>query len=318
MAKVLTATQTKARPMELPKVISKDDDVNPASLSTTSGPEARRWFEAMLRKARREGAFMTEEILTASLARLLLEVNPDNRPVGRAKVEELAASMKNGAFDGMNGQTIQISEDGLLNDGQHRLHAKLMAQVDFKTRFMFGLPRDARMTIDQGKQRTAGDYLTMDGYKDGAAAAAVGVMLAQWQHEGTLRRTGGGTAWRLARSEVADFTRQNYELIATSLAAIKRRPGMAYFGGIGLLGFTHVLLAEKHFQGATDFIDRLVGGFELSEDSPITVVRRRLMTEKRLDREEKFELILRAWNAWRRGDKPKQLPINKRIPVIEN
>jgi hypothetical protein len=309
MVHVVTATKPKPKPV---------DEENYARLSTTTGPEAREWFEAMLRRAKREGVFVVEAMLTASLARLLLDCNDNNRPVQSAQVALLCNDMRNGHFDGLNGQTIQISICGQLNDGQHRLHAKLESLTDFSTRFMFGLPRESRLTIDQGKQRTAGDYLSMEGFKQGASAAAIGVMLAQWEMDGTLRRTGGGSAWRLSRSEVAAFTSANYERIAISLQAIRPRPGISLVGGIGLLGFVHVILAQRHLQGATDFIDKLISGAELAENSPINVLRRRLTSEKRLQREEKLELILRAWNALRRGETPKVLPIHKRIPVIEN
>jgi hypothetical protein len=305
-----------ADPLPLPPA---DDPVEIAKISVSTTDGAQRWFEAMRRRARREGVFVVEEFLTPALARFLLDNNPQNRPVGRRKVEEMAEDMRHGRFDSLNGQTFHISICGLLNDGQHRLHAKLeSAAADIKFRFMFGLPREARLTIDQGRPRTAGDYLGMSNHSQGAAAAAVATLLHGWETEGAVRGKGGGSVNRLSRSEIADYARKHYAQIRASLDAIERRPGIGALGGLGLIAFCHLVLAEKHFAGATDFINRLVSGAELEDLSPINTLRRRLTTDRRLRREEKFELIMRAWNAWRRNEKPKTLVINKRIPPIAN
>lgn len=283
---------------------------------TTTAEGASDWFDYNLRKVKREGIFITQEILTAAMARLLLDNNDDNRPISAMKVKEMVTSLQAGAFDSLNGETIQISRCGRLNDGQHRLHAKLESAVDQPFLFLFGTERGSRLTLDQGRQRTAGDYLTMGNYEMGAKAAGVAMLLHAYLKTGVIKSFGGQSKDRLSTSQRAAFAREHYEQISASLRAIEVKPGVGQLGGLSLLAFAHLLFAEKHFAGATDFINKLISGADLAENSPINNLRRRLTTEKRLRREERMELIVRAWNAWRHGNTPKNLLINGTMPEI--
>jgi hypothetical protein len=283
-------------------------------LVTTTIDGAAQWFEAQLRRACEEGVFVIEEILTAAMARYLLDLNPDNRRVSEYQVDQLAEEMRTGIFDGMNGQTVQISICGQLNDGQHRLHAKLKSGVDFSTRFMFGLPRDARLTIDQGRSRTSGDYLMMSGHGGGQRAASVAALLWQWRSYSNISRN---SSTRIGKSHASSYAREHYEQIKASMQAVPLR-GCPQVGGAILLTFAHLVFAEKDFGAASMFIERLINGNELDEKSPILVLRQRLThpASKRLTRVERFELIIRAWNAWREQRTITNLPLHKRNPEI--
>ena len=290
-------------------------------LTTTTRDGAIEWLEANIRKGRDEGVFTTEEILTASLARELLDRNPDNRPASKATIEEMVDAMKASigpdGFDAMNGETIKVSICGLLNDGQHRLHAKLESGVDFKTRFMFGLPRESRLTIDQGKRRRAGDYIAMGGRDRGQQVAAIALLLYYWRAFATIKKPGraSGKILRPGPSKMAQYANEHYELIVRSLDAIPK-DGLQSLGGIALICFAHIAFAEKDFGAATDFIHRLVSGTDLSEKSPIRVCRDRLFRGARLRREERFELMVRAWNAYRENREMASIPVHNRLPTI--
>ena len=272
---------------------------------TTTAQGASDWFEYHLRKARVVGIFTVQEILTNAMARWLLENNPENRHVSAMKVAEMVADMRRGSFDSLNGQTIQIAQDGRMNDGQHRSHAKLESGADLPFLFMFGVRREARLTIDQGRPRTAGDYLTMSNFSHGTKAAAIATLLFLHRRRGNIKDLGG-----------KNVDRANFEQIKATIDAIEQKPGMIHLGGYALIAFCHLLFAEKHPAGATEFINKLISGNDLSDTSPINTLRRRLLSEKRLKREERLELIIRAWNAYRSGATPKSLLITKHIPEI--
>lgn len=293
-------------------------------LTTTTRDGAVQWLEANIRRARDDGAFVVDEILTAALARELLDRNPENRPIVAAIVSEMACAMGAGqgqdGFYGMNGETIKISVCGLLNDGQHRCHAKLASGADIRTRFMFGLPREARMTVDQGRTRRASDYLSMSGHECAAGVAAIAQVLWYWENKGTLKRADsthghGRAGGRLGPSKKAEYAAKNYDRIKRSYDAIPKS-GCGLLGGSALIGFAHVLFAEKSFAAATDFVERLVRGTDLSERSPILVCRERLLSGSRLHRHERWELILRAWNAWRENREVTTLPVKDNLPKI--
>jgi hypothetical protein len=307
--------------IDIPVKMKPESAFNDLVLTTRDG--AVQWLEANIRRARDEGVIVVEEILSAAIARELLDRNPENRPVSAVTVAEMANAMRvdNGpaGFNGMNGETIKISACGLLNDGQHRCHARLDANVDIRTRFMFGLPREARLTIDQGKLRRAGDYLAIEGFENGSQAAMIAVLLYYWRTRGTIKKphgglVGGKTLARPGASKVSEYAKENYVQIRRTLDVVPRE-GCGQLGGFAMIGFAHLVFGEKDFGAATDFIERLVKGTDLSERSPILVCRQRLLSGTRLRREERWELILRAWNAYRenrelaylavRGDQPK-------------
>lgn len=284
-------------------------------IDTATGIGARTWFETMLRRARTDGVFMVEENLTDPIARLLLENNDANRRGSAATIKEMAKAMKDGAFDGLNGETIKVSICGQLNDGQHRCHARLEAGVDIKTRFMFGLPRESRLTIDQGKLRAASDYLTMSGKEGGLTATSAASMLWLWKVRKSLKKTSGNAVDRLGKSALSEYATKHHERIMASIDALPRR-GAGTVGGFSLMVFAHMVLSEIDRAAATDFIIRTITGEGLLDGNPILVLRERLMSKQRLNHNERFELIIRAWNAHRAGERKVFLQLRNAFPDI--
>lgn len=317
----MNKTALKKKSVSLPSFQSLKDVAVPVKpkpafndLVLTTRDGAIQWLEANIRKARDEGVFMIDEILTAALARELLDRNDQNRIVSPSIVGEMVNAMRTEigqhGFDSMNGETIKISICGRLNDGQHRCHAKLESGIDFRARFLFGLPRESRLTIDQGRVRRASDYLTMGGHESGTKIASVALLYHYWITLGSVKKPSGAvrTQRRPGPSAMAEFAKAHYDKIKRSVDIVPK-DGLKMLGGFGLIGFAHMIFAEKDFAAATDFIERLVKGTDLSERSPIRVCRERLFAGTRLLRHERWELILRAWNAWRENREVSMLPV---------
>ena len=122
--------------------------------------------------------------MTPALAQDLLAKNKRNRPIRKARVERYANEMINGRWQ-LNGETIIISDEGNLMNGQHRLHAVVSSGATVYMLLAEGVDEAAFSTMDSGLTRTAGDVLGMRGisnfnqvsaltrltlnYRDGAA-----------------------------------------------------------------------------------------------------------------------------------------------------
>ncbi len=253
--------------------------------------------------------------LTPALARVLLSRNPDNRKISQTIVENYARDIANGAW-AFNGEPIIISNTGKLNDGQHRCEAVIAANTSIQTVLVLGTDRDSRLTIDQGKTRMTGDYLGMNGHVDSIALAAAANFIWQYVNHGFISWTRG---FRPTKSEVLAFV-ESHPNVVESLAAIPNK-GADAIGGRAILAFSYwVFLQACGDKTTVDlFIDSLVKGSNLVPRSPILYARNRLMAERgRLRPNEKAELILRAWNASRRGDKVSNLPIKGgALPAVE-
>lgn len=99
--------------------------------------------------------------MTPDLARQLLTQNKRNRPLSTPHVVALAKKMKAGEWV-LTHQGIAIDSDGVLQDGQHRLSAVIMANVTVPMMMMTGMPPENFDAIDvDGRPRSVADLLTI-------------------------------------------------------------------------------------------------------------------------------------------------------------
>lgn len=272
------------------------------------------WLDDQIARAQRE---VTTQVVTLepSLARVLLARNPNNRKMSDATVTKYARDMANGTW-AFNGEPVIVSKTGELNDGQHRCEAVLAADKAIQVIFVVGTERDTRLTVDQGKTRVAGDYLGMSGHHDSLALAAMAKYVWQHREHGKLSQQGINSP---TKTEVLMLV-ENTPGLEQSLSAISKK-GSDSVGGRSILAFCHWTFAErsKDSVAANEFMDSLIVGSNLTSNSPILYSRNRLMAMRgRLRPNEKAELIFRAWNAHRRGETPRTMPIlGGGLPAVE-
>ena len=96
--------------------------------------------------------------INPKLAMLYLETNKQNRNISESTLNKLVKKMKDGKFK-VTGQTISFNQDGILQDGQHRLKAILESNTTQKICVCLGIPNDSWNDYDIGKKRTGGDNL---------------------------------------------------------------------------------------------------------------------------------------------------------------
>lgn len=271
------------------------------------------WLDGEIAKAKK---FATTQVveLTPALAAVLLERNPNNRNINANLVDSYARDIEHGKWR-FNGEPIIVASDGNLNDGQHRCSAVVAADMPITTVLIVGVARETRTTLDQGRARTIGDYLAMSGNVNtnmlGTAASLI------WQHRNRgMMATGAGG--RPTKSEVLALI-DELPTIRESVHVVQRKGADAY-GGRAMLAFCHWTfwdVADR--RTADEFVDKLVGGVGLLARDPILYTRNRLIAERgRLRGNDKAELLFRTWNAWRRKETPRVLPVlGGALPVLE-
>lgn len=275
---------------------------------------ASAWLDGEITKAERLGVTTQVIDLTPALARVLLTRNPNNRKLSSNAVANFARDMANGSWS-FNGEPVIIAGDGLLNDGQHRCAAVVESNTTVRVVLVIGTARESRLTLDQGRNRLSADYLSMNGYVDAAALAAAGGYLWQYQNHGRLSRQ---RPMRPTKGEVLAIVDATPGLVR-SLAAIPTK-NSDIAGGRATLAFCHWLFSMRTTtEEATAFIEKLTGGAGLLARDPILYARNRLSVERgRMGPNEKAELIFRAWNADRRGETPKTMPVlGGALPLLE-
>jgi hypothetical protein len=271
---------------------------------------AQAWLADRLQKAR-SGSFVELVELTPVLAELLLANNPDNRALKPTKLSVFETDVAEGRWV-PNGDTIKVSIEGLLNDGQHRCHAVIGAGRSIQTYIVFGVSRKSRLTVDQGTARTVGDYLSMEGVPSGNHCASVAALIHLVGETGYVKKSSVTTPTKGQIREVY----HNNPGISDSIRVVPRK-GSALVGGLSNLAFCHFMFALKDKEAADAFITQFVRGTDLKSSDPIYVARQRLMTDRRLRPEEKIEVIFRAWNAVRTRRPLRSVPIHGRLPGLE-
>jgi hypothetical protein len=109
--------------------------------------------------------------LTPKMAAELLARNTSNRKLLAPYVAKLAEAMTRGEWV-VNGEPIQIAEDGTLLNGQHRLAAVVQSEATVPMLLVRGLPVSAQKTMDSGSRRNLSDVLKLHGEQNTASLGA--------------------------------------------------------------------------------------------------------------------------------------------------
>lgn len=118
--------------------------------------------------------------VNAQVAHELLAFNTKGqRNLSKANVERYASDMITMDWI-INGDTIKISDEGELLDGQHRLNAIKESGEAQVLLVVHGISKQAMETIDAGRKRTFSDQLRMEGIRNHSIVAAIGTRLWYW------------------------------------------------------------------------------------------------------------------------------------------
>lgn len=240
-------------------------------------------------------AFAQIESITPDQAELYLQMSKGNRSLKEAKIDSLQRDMLAGNFR-MNGESIIFSEDGTLIDGHHRLCACLKSGLKIQSVVVRGVASDTKSTIDTGASRTAGDHLSIDGYKNSNTLASICNVLLSL-------RLGRPRSANPSVSEVYEFI-QEHPLIhyAATFAAFKKVPRVS-----ALLGAIYLIAAENaETETAEMFRDVLSSGVPAYPGCPAHALRERIsrdaMRGKPTPLRELHKIFFAAWNKFTMGE----------------
>lgn len=274
---------------------------------------SKEWFDDSVRRGAVE-PFAVIVTVSPELAEYILSKNDGNRNKVENNVIKIATDIEGGLWE-LNGETIIISDDGLLNDGQHRLQAVVLAGQPVQMLMFFGAARKSRFTVDMGAARTCGHLMSMDGVADANVVAAVSKLLL------TYLRGAYTNADHIAgtKQEVRAFFEQNRQNIEKAHAAVAYSQfGKA--GGRTYLIAGYAILSDVNQAACDEFFTKLLDGAGLQKGCAILQARNHFLSssKERLHSWEKLELLLRYWNAWRRGTPQNRNLFTKREwPIIE-
>lgn len=268
------------------------------------------WFNECVERGKRE-VFSEVTTMTPGLAAEMLKLNPDNRHIKPMKAQHFARDMLNGHWE-FNGEPIIFSQDGLLNDGQHRLNAIIEANVTLPMIVTFGVSRDSRITVDQGAARTAGDYLAMEHihYSNVAATATRFII-------GYERSDGRNIAQRsqVTNAEIVARVRADAAIIESAAYAYRNLKEYRHLCSGTVMTACHYLLSEIHPAEAKAFLDQVCTGENIKRGDPAFAVRSAFLSEKR-ERQAAMEVIFHGWNKYRSNQSAQIIRVNGSLPAL--
>lgn len=163
------------------KLINSDAE---AGLFVYGGTAEFRLVEAWVKQQVRDGKVARTSNfceLTPELAQILLLSNKGNRRVNAANLGAIMRDMAQGRWQ-PNGETVIISKEGQLNDGQHRCFGALITGACVETAVAFGVERESIATVDIGRKRTGADRLGIGGVTNYVPMSAISSLVLQMKN----------------------------------------------------------------------------------------------------------------------------------------
>lgn len=242
-------------------------------------------------------------------AKEMLGGNTHNRNLRRRVVDAYVSDMQAGVWQ-ENGESIKISADGTIVDGQHRLHAIVESGATQRMLVVRGLPMSAQDVVDTGAKRTFADVLKLHGETNYNTIAAVTRRVDIW-----LRgiRTTKSSRYVSTNTQLLATLQAHPDIRTSSDVAVLVRSRVPISGSI--LGtchwlFTHLDIEDDEAaaqlnEDITTFFERLSDGAELPANSPIYVLRRTAIdnrnSKSNLNEDVMTAYVIKAWNAYRDG-----------------
>lgn len=263
--------------------------------------------------------------ITPYVAKCWLRYNRINRAQRARGKRNYGTDMKEGNFL-LNGSSITFTRPYLkgedenvpegevtLLDGQHRLESCASSNETFVTYVGYGFAPEVRHTVDTGIKRTYGDVLRLQGQKDANVLASVVKKAVLWK-TGDHHLTGKSKS--LTHSMMDEFFKKNPKLRRSAEIARLTHTEFSRASGYSLrqavVGLAHWLFVQADETLTPEFFARLGDGCEMHRDDPIMQLRRRLVSDLNVPRQERGQTrrelpnvpdwqqlcyYIRTWNA---------------------
>lgn len=246
--------------------------------------------------------------VTPEIAKQFLSRNHGNRNLSDKHVDFLASEMINNRWF-FDGQPIRLNENGRLLDGQHRLNAVVRSNTSQEFLVVTGIKSEAFKVMDTGKNRGAADVFKLSGI-DYASQVSSASRLVHGISKGATRKKS-----KVSNSELLAFYEANPYILDCVKKSEKLYKEFAHIlSWTNIAGFMY-LFSQRSVTDSEEFFHKLCTGLDLSINSPIYVLRKKLMSDatsvNKLPSTDKFAMIIKAWNHYRKGNTIKYLKWNK-------
>lgn len=268
-----------------------------------------------------EGVTHEIQVVTPELAKQYLALNTENRPLRAPYAMSLAKAMTDGDWTFTPDPICFRANDGVLMNGQHRLHAIVSSERPQAMLVLWGLSEEAWARMDRGAKRTSGDEFARRGFLNGNHTAAATRLLWRYKNEEW------GKDLSLSDDRLIEFYEKHSELMDTHGLARRISLDVPLSPAVGTVALYLSRQADLAPGGVhlAEWEDEVVEGLGLLEaGSPSLQFRRQLQRRKsnniKTSQRDALGLYAKAFRSWARGEQVKLLkpvPDNLPLPSIE-
>lgn len=218
-----------------------------------------------------------ENVTPTKARQLLLGSEQYQRNVSNAQVAHLARQMLDGKWM-LNGETVVVSENNQVLDGQHRLLAVIETGLTVQMMIVYGASQDCFHTLDTGKSRNPGNTMHIAGVKNANNVAAL--IGFRWKYLKAESRNGSLNMWeRPTHGELVEYAKNNAQLVQNAVACSQRIRKVLRGINASTIGGSYVVFSEKtNEEKCKEFFDSLATGKNLDENSSVLTLRNKLIT----------------------------------------
>jgi hypothetical protein len=237
--------------------------------------------------------------------------------------DNILTSLRQGWWDPCTGETLGITSEGTLVNGQHRLSAAQIYQREAGEKLWFwcamGVDEKSGRNMDQGKNRRLVDYLKHEGVKHPTLVGQITMaqariaMMPRASTSTLVSLCNIGTSYskeessKLAPSTafcMDQYRRFSKSINEWALIGDRLKGKVSRHGLLVTAGFQ---FAKTHDMEAKLFFDDLIAGASLKPGDPILTLRERLVSDLRSAGKDKLPgkhvlaYAIKAWVAWNEG-----------------
>ena len=224
----------------------------------------------------------TVEFITPAIAEEYLKKNTDNRPLSNNTVNKYVREIENGEWK-RNGESISFSEDGVLLNGQHRLHAIIKSGHTIETVVVRGCDNDSFTTCDGGKARSNADVFAIAHIKHYKLVASV-VNKYVFFHKGvsSLGKESALNAFKITKADLLDTYRKNSNLFDYAIELSRKYYSKLHLLNIQEIGgmFVYLVADKQHDEDLVQNFFRMLFYGDNITNSTVSVLRERIIKDK--------------------------------------
>jgi len=150
--------------------------------------------------------------ITPEIAKHYLSYNTQNRKESGSSINFLTQQMNKGLFI-ENGESIVFDKNMKLTDGQHRLMAIIKSGKSYHIPVVKGVNIKSMATYDTGKNRSASDVLSINGFKNASLLSSFIKLIYKYKNKGSKSAVALGYKRdeQLNNQQILNYCKDNYD-----------------------------------------------------------------------------------------------------------